>query len=217
MQRFDSFVFDPDRRLLSNDGVSIHLTPKAFDLLGTLLDAAPRVLAKAELHERLWPNTVVTDATLVGLIKELRRALNDNDRTTPIIRTVPRFGYAFCRPLISPPTAVDAVWNWLLIGQRRVPLHEGENTVGRDPLSSVWIDVESVSRRHARILCGDMRAVLEDVGSKNGTTVRDEPLHGARVLRDGDKITFGRVEAYYCASESGPPTVTIGDWSRTST
>ena len=51
------------------------------------------------------------------------------------------------------------------------------------------------------------------------TSLNDETIHGIpgeRVLRDGDKITFGRVEAYYCASESGPPTVTIGGWSRTS-
>lgn len=216
MRRFDSFIFDTDRRLLSRDGAGIHLTPKAFDLLSVLLDAAPRVVAKTELHERLWPKTLVSDATLVGLIKELRRAMDDNDRDAPIIRTVPRFGYAFCRTMIAAPTTVDAVWNWLLIDQQRVPLHNGVNTIGRDPLSSVWIDVASVSRRHARISCGDMRAVLEDVGSKNGTMIGDESVQGTRELRDGDKIMFGRVEALYCASESGPPTETVGGWPRPS-
>jgi DNA-binding winged helix-turn-helix (wHTH) protein len=216
MRRFDSFIFDADRRLLSRSGAGIHLTPKAFDLLSVLLDAAPRVVAKAELHDRLWPKSLVSDATLVGLVKELRRALDDNDRDAPIIRTVPRFGYAFCRPLIMAPTTVDTVWNWLLIGQRRVPLHDGENTIGRDPLSSVWLDVASVSRRHARIVCANMRAVLEDVGSKNGTTVGEQTLQGSRELRDGDKITFGQIEVLYCASESGPPTVTVGGWSRPS-
>jgi DNA-binding winged helix-turn-helix (wHTH) protein len=216
MRRFDSFVFDTARRLLSRGGAEIHLTPKAFDLLGVLLDAAPRVVAKGELHERLWPKTVVSDANLVGLIKELRRALNDDNQDLPIIRTVPRFGYAFCRTLTTAPTIVDSVWSWILIGQQRIPLHEGENTVGRDPSSAVWIDVASVSRRHARIVCGNMRALLEDVGSKNGTTVGSEALKGTRELRDGDKITFGRVEAVYCSSESGPPTVTVGGWSRPS-
>ena len=215
MRRFDSFVFDTTRRLLSRDGADIHLTPKAFDMLGVLLDAAPRVVAKGELHERLWPKTIVSDATLVGLIKELRRALDDDNRDAPIIRTVPRFGYAFCRALTTAPTTVEGVCSWILVGQQRIPLHEGENTVGRDPLSSVWIDVASVSRHHARIVCGRMRAVLEDVGSKNGTTVAGEPVHGTRELRDGDKITFGRVEAFYGSSESGLPTVTVGDWSHT--
>jgi hypothetical protein len=210
MRRFDPFVFDTDTRLLSREGSEVHLTPKAFDLLALLLDAAPRVVAKAELHERLWPKSFVSDATLVGLVKELRRALEDRNPEAPIIRTVPRFGYAFCRTTIAAPASLNGVWNWLQIGLRRFALQEGENTIGRDPLSSVWIDAESVSRRHARIVCSNMRAVLEDVGSKNGTTVGKDVVRAERELRDGDLITFGRVDVLYCASGSGLPTVTIG-------
>src|SRR5690606_22161358 len=50
----------------------------------------------------LWPNGVVTDATLVGLVKELRRALSDDTPGSPIIRTVQRVGYAFNTPLEEP-------------------------------------------------------------------------------------------------------------------
>jgi DNA-binding winged helix-turn-helix (wHTH) protein len=52
--RFGTFVLDSDRRQLTRDGVAIHLTPKAFDLLALLADEAPRVVRKTELHERLW-------------------------------------------------------------------------------------------------------------------------------------------------------------------
>ena len=216
MQRFSSFVFDPDLRQLSRDGSDIHLTPKAFDLLGVLLEAAPRVVSKVTLHERLWPKSFVSDATLVGLVKELRRALDDHDRGAPLIRTVPRVGYAFCRATSDAAASADGASSWILVGGRRLALRDGENTIGRDPLCSVWIDVASVSRRHARIVCSGMRAVLEDVGSKNGTTVGQEPVRAARELRDGDRIAFGRVDAVYCASESGIPTVTEGDWPRSS-
>jgi DNA-binding winged helix-turn-helix (wHTH) protein len=216
MRRFDAFVFDADTRQLGRDGSDVHLTPKAFDLLGLLLDAAPRVMPKAELHKRLWPKSFVSDATLVGLIKELRRALDDRDRDAPIIRTVPRVGYAFCKPTTTALPVTDGVWSWILVGGRRLPLREGENTIGRDPLSTVWIDVASVSRHHARIVCSGLRAVIEDVGSKNGTRVGAEALSAARELRDGDRIGFGRVDAVYCASESGLPTVTEGEWSQPS-
>jgi DNA-binding winged helix-turn-helix (wHTH) protein len=216
MHRFGAFVFDTDRRLLSRDGCDVHLTPKAFDLLGLLLGAAPRVVPKTELHERLWPKSFVSDATLVGLVKELRRALDDRDRDAPMIRTVARVGYAFCRPTSSAPPPPNGIASWILVSGKRVPLREGENTIGRDPLCSIWIDVASVSRRHARIVCSGMRAVLEDVGSKNGTMVGADPVRSARELRDGDKIAFGRVDAVYCASESGIPTVTEGDWSHKS-
>ncbi len=216
MQRFSSFVFDPDLRQLSRDGSDIHLTPKAFDLLGVLLEAAPRVVAKTTLHERLWPKSFVSDATLVGLVKELRRALDDHDPDAPLIRTVPRVGYAFCRATSSAAPPANGASAWILVTGKRIPLCEGENTIGRDPLCTVWIDVASVSRRHARIVCSGMRAVLEDFGSKNGTTVGTEAVRSARELRDGDRIAFGRVDAVYCASESGIPTVTEGDWSRPS-
>jgi hypothetical protein len=216
MQRFGEFVFNADTRQLSRNGDDVHLTPKAFDLLAVLLGAAPRVVTKAELHKSLWPKTFVSDATLVGLVKEVRRALEDHDREAPIIRTVPRVGYAFCRTTSSAPVPAGGVSSWILVGGQRLPLRQGENTIGRDPLSAVWIDVASVSRHHARIICSGMRAVIEDVGSKNGTTVGSEALSTARELRHGDKITFGRVDAIYFASESGIPTVTEGDWSRAS-
>ncbi len=106
------------------------------------------------------------------------------------------------------------VWRWIVVDGRRVPLKEGENTIGRDPLSTVWIDFASVSRRHARIVIDDARALLEDVGSKNGTTVGTERLVGARELRDGDRLAFGSVDAVFFSSESGLPTVTQGPWSR---
>ena len=51
MARFGPFEFDAARRQVTRDGCDVHLTPKAFDLLGVLIEAAPRVVPKAELHK----------------------------------------------------------------------------------------------------------------------------------------------------------------------
>ena len=64
--RFDGFALDAARRLVSRGGRRVHLTRKAFDLLSTLIEQAPRVVSKDELHRRLWPDTFVTDATIAG-------------------------------------------------------------------------------------------------------------------------------------------------------
>ena len=85
--RFGSFALAIDSRRLTRAGADLHLTPKAFDLLALLVDAAPRVVPKAELHQRLWPDTFVADTTLVGLVKEVRRVLGDADAASPLIRT----------------------------------------------------------------------------------------------------------------------------------
>lgn len=210
MMRFGGFEFDPVTRRVRCDGVDVHLAPKAFDLLAALLDGAPRVVSKRELHARLWPGGVVSDATLVALVKQLRAAIDDRDRATPLIRTVHRVGYALDIPLPSrDPATTSMTVRWLALGQRRVPLATGENIVGRDEAASVRLDDPMVSRRHARILVGPSGVLIEDLGSKNGTFINGQPVTAdALPLRDGTQLAFGTVLVTYGESRSGMPTVT---------
>ena len=209
--RFGSFVVDSGSRQLSHtvNGV-VHLTPKAFDLLVLLIGESPRVVRKAELHERLWPDTFVSDATLVGLIKELRRALDDRETSPPLIRTAHGVGYAFAAEVHTvvqgrpSPTS-----RWIVAGARRIPLAQGENLIGRDPLLTVSLDSTGVSRRHARIVVGPDDAWLEDLGSKNGTMIDDQPVTQAVKLRDGDRIAVGPIVIVFRASASGMSTETV--------
>jgi DNA-binding winged helix-turn-helix (wHTH) protein len=196
MRRFGSFEFDAARRQLFGEGREVHLTPKAFDLLGLLIDAAPRVVPKPELHERLWPRGVVSDAALVGLVKEIRRALAKCGSDAPVIRTAHRVGYALDVRVESESPSSRAS-RWLVAAGRRVPLAEGQNLVGRDPESILQLDHSTVSRRHARITVTAAGAMLEDLGSKNGTRVGDTPLVGARRLQNGDRLWFGKVLVTY--------------------
>jgi TolB-like protein/DNA-binding winged helix-turn-helix (wHTH) protein len=104
--RFRGCTFDAgQRQLIDDSGKVLHLTPKAFDLLAVLIESAPRVVEKADLHRRLWPDTFVSDATLSGLVKELRRVLGDRDRTAALVRTSHGVGYAFCGVLLEAPAS----------------------------------------------------------------------------------------------------------------
>jgi DNA-binding winged helix-turn-helix (wHTH) protein len=214
MRRFHSFVVDEARRQLLRDGRELHLTPKAFDTLVLLLDAAPRVVRKSELHDHLWPNGIVSDASLVGLVGEIRRALGDRDPDARIIRAVPRVGYAFDAPLTTEPSqraereSRTAIKRWLLWRERRVNLADGANLIGRDPDSRLWLDYSTVSRRHAQIVVSEAGALLEDLGSKNGTRVGDIPVTRSTLLHDGDRIGCGRIVITYRESAAGLPTVT---------
>jgi len=207
MTRFGRFEFDPLRRQLIDGGCGVHLAPKAFDLLALLIEAAPRVVPKSEIHERIWRGGAVSDATLVGLIKDLRRALGDHDEAAPLIRTAHRIGYAFAAPL-SQDDQAPRMSRWLVALARRIPLTAGENTIGRDPQWEVCIEDATVSRRHARIISSDSGASIEDLGSKNGTTVGEKRIETALILHDGDRIRFGDVLVTYRESPSGLPTVT---------
>lgn len=209
MPRFGSFELDSARRRLSRDGVERHLTPKAYQLLELLVGAAPRVVPKAELHDRLWPRGVVSDSSLLGLVKEVRRALDDRDTEPPLIRTVHRVGYAFSgelEPEAKPATLMAC--GWLIGRERRLPIAGGENIVGRDPGSQIWLDHDTVSRRHARIVADVAGARLEDLGSKNGTRVGEQPCVGCVSLRDGDRLWFGAIVLIYRAASPSQITAT---------
>ena len=76
-------------------------------------------------------------------------------------------------------------------GDREIALAEGENLLGRDPAVAVFIDLASVSRRHARIVVSGRIATIEDLGSRNGTYVRGERISKRTRLENGDKIKIG--------------------------
>ena len=207
--RFGPFEVDSDRRQLLKHGVEKHLTPRAFDLLVLLIGAAPRVVRKEELHQRLWPGTFVSDATLVGLIKELRRALEDRDARARLIRTAHGVGYAFAGRIERSKPLRSSVTHWVVVGARRVLLPEGDHLIGREASAAIVLDVAGVSRRHAQIVVSNREATLEDLGSKNGTTVANSVIRGRVRLRDGDQIQVGPVMIIYHASTSGMSTETI--------
>jgi DNA-binding winged helix-turn-helix (wHTH) protein len=197
--RFGSFTVDAETRQLLRDGAAIHLSPKAFDLLWHLIDGRPRVIEKTELFGRIWPDAFVVDAGLNVLIGEIRRALADDARQPRYVRTVHGVGYAFCadaRETEEPAMAAGTVPCWLISGEKTFRLGEGENIIGRDPASAVWLDAPSVSRRHARVTVDsqNQHVVLEDLGSTNGCLVRGATVRRPRELSDGDAVTIGSVE-----------------------
>jgi DNA-binding winged helix-turn-helix (wHTH) protein len=206
--RFSSFWLDGDARRLTRDGTDVHLTPKAFDLLCLLVSEAPRVVPKAELHQRLWPDSFVSEATLTGLVKELRRAL-DRPGPASFIRTAHGVGYAFAADAADGvPPVPSGGRHWLLVAGRSIVLAPGENLIGRDPRAAVCLDYAGVSRRHARVILNDDGATVEDLGSKNGTRLGSEVLTAASGLKDGDSIRVGPAVLVYRTSGADVTTET---------
>src|SRR4051812_7241555 len=78
---FGPFRADASERLLSRDGRTVPLTPKAFDLLLVLLEERGRVLTKDTLMKRVWPDSFVEEANLSHHIYKLREALGEDAQT----------------------------------------------------------------------------------------------------------------------------------------
>jgi DNA-binding winged helix-turn-helix (wHTH) protein len=204
--RFATFVLDSERRQLVRDGQPVHLSPKAFELLCHLAEKRPMAVAKTELYERIWPGTFVVDANLTVLVAELRRALGDDPQAPRYIRTLPKFGYAFCADVETGGTAPGPPGETrvgLTLDDRVMFLEEGENLIGRDPSCAIWLDRPGVSRVHARVLLRGPHATIDDLESKNGTFVNDVPVDRPRLLADLDAVHIGSVELRFRIWASG--------------
>jgi hypothetical protein len=71
----------------------------------------------------------------------------------------------------------------------RWPLENERMTLGRAPDCDIVFLERQISRYHARVEHDEEGFLLRDLGSKNGTTVNDEPVRGQPYrLRDGDEI-----------------------------
>jgi DNA-binding winged helix-turn-helix (wHTH) protein len=194
--RFGDFVFDSDTREVIRGDEPLAISPKAFALLARLIESRPKAVSKEDLHSRLWPDTHVSDQSLGNLVVELRAVLGESARNPKIIRTVARFGYAFAARATADRSGggelvASSVYYRLVWGRREISLEPGDNLIGRDPEAVVWIDDESVSRRHARISIDGEGATIQDLGSKNGTAVGDKRIRAPVRLSHRDVVRVG--------------------------
>jgi DNA-binding winged helix-turn-helix (wHTH) protein len=211
--RFGDFTLDSATRQLLTNGAEVHLSPKAFDLLATLIGDRSRAVPKAELLERLWPATFVEETNLAGLVAEIRRALHDPANHPRFVRTVYGFGYRFIADVQAAESEVrpqaGAVRLYVVSDDREKRLVDGVNVIGRAPDATIQIDSPSVSRYHARILVSDAGAALEDLDSKNGTYVNGTRVVAAVPLADGCEIKIGRIVLTFRIVTATSPTATV--------
>jgi len=210
--RFGDYVLATEARELRRGDAPVALTPKAYQLLELLLEKRPRAVSKAQIHERLWPSTFVSEVNLASLAFEIRAAIGDDARHPRYIRTVRGFGYVFCGEAsaaaeLAGPAAPGVVCR-LSWGDREVALQPGENILGRSSTVAVWVDSTSVSRHHARIIVTGAEAALEDLGSKNGTTLNGRRVEAPTTLADRDEIRLGSVRILFRVQSGAGSTVT---------
>lgn len=193
--RFGECVLDTGTRELLREGAPVHLSPKAFQLLEALLEARPEAVSRAALHDHLWPATFVHEANLPNLVAEVRAALADDARRPRFVRTVHGYGYAFCAEA-APEERVFPAGSFvyrLETPRETASFGDGEHVLGRAAGCLVRLRSRSVSRRHAVVRARAGEAVIEDLGSRNGTFVRGERLSGPAVLGHGDEVRVGSV------------------------
>ena len=184
-------MVDSRARQLWRGGQAAHLSTKAFDLLVLLVSRRPDAVSKEEIRGHLWGDIHVSENNLPTLVAEIRDALGDDASQMRYVRTVHRFGYAFQHAGAETPDASPSIAAaWLIGTSGRFRLSTGENVLGRDD-ATLALESPTISRRHARITIEPESAMVEDLGSKNGTYVNQVRVAQATRVVDGDVLRVG--------------------------
>lgn len=207
--QFGHCRLDTQSRELTRNGDPVHLSPKAYELLRVLIEARPRVVTKAELMAKLWPNTFVVEANLPVLVGEVRGALGDH-ANGGAIKTHHGVGYSFAsevhEAVVAGLSGEPGRTLVIRVGTRRLLLRQGTNLIGRDKDADIYLNDVSVSRAHARIVVEFGTAAVEDLESKNGTWLQGVPIHALTTITDGDELMFGTVRAHFLVERADEPT-----------
>jgi DNA-binding winged helix-turn-helix (wHTH) protein len=208
--KFGDCVLDTRAHQLARAGAPLSLEPKMYQLLEILITRRGSVVANEELDEILWPKVYVARTSLTRLVSELRTLLGDSARDPHIIRTVYKRGYAFCADVSSElaadsaPTLLELLWNGKVL-----PLPDGEHIAGRNPDCPLFIDAQTVSRRHARLTVSSGNATIEDLDSTNGTRVQGKRIAAPTLLESGSEIVLGEEVLLLRRRDRSPLTVKV--------
>ncbi len=147
---------------------------------------------------RRWQNVAPGYALVADAeSKHQNLAIGERAGVDRLIRTVPRFGYAFVAPVVEERPRRRAGVGVLVTEESEYLVPEGETLVGRGTECGIRLPSSRVSRVHARVRAEGERVFVEDAGSKNGTWVNRERREGPALLEDGDEVLFGTFRAVF--------------------
>jgi predicted ATPase/DNA-binding winged helix-turn-helix (wHTH) protein len=95
---FGPFRLLPTERRLEKDGRPLRVGSRALDLLIVLVERAGEVVPKDTLLKDVWRNVNVEESSLRFHIKNLRKALGDNQPEARYVTNIPGRGYCFVAP-----------------------------------------------------------------------------------------------------------------------
>jgi predicted ATPase/DNA-binding winged helix-turn-helix (wHTH) protein len=177
------------RRADSGEEARVALTPKAFDVLGYLVERAGRLVSHDELLDDLWPRAYVQPEVLKHQVLELRKVLGDDAKHPRYIETLSRRGYRFIASIggeiEEAPTAEVGSAQLLLVGRNEAftELHDGLARASQGQRQIAFVTGEPGIGKTALLDEFQHQAITE--------------VPGLRIARGQCVEAYGGQEAYY--------------------
>lgn len=96
---FCGFRFDRQQGTISLNEESIHLEHQQARILNLLIANKDQIVSRELIAAEVWQGLIVEDNTISKAITRLRKVLNDDAKSSRIIKTVPKKGYQFIASL----------------------------------------------------------------------------------------------------------------------
>jgi DNA-binding winged helix-turn-helix (wHTH) protein len=114
---FGPFVLIPAENRLWHEGKALHLPPKAFSVLVTLVSAGGHLVEKDDIMRAVWHDTHVEGANLAQTVSVIRKALGVAPGGYLYVETVPKRGYRMAVEVRSiedqaTPTPMTSLPSW---------------------------------------------------------------------------------------------------------
>lgn len=194
---FDAFRLDLEDMSLWKDGARVALTPKAFAVLRHLVQHPTTLVTKEDLFAAVWPETVVSDATLTSCVKEIRRVLGDYSHAPRFIETVHKRGFRFLLPIhTAPPSVPPSTFHISSSETQRLALDlQSSPLVGRDA------ELAQLRTWLATALRGERQLVFITGAPGIGKTTITETFLQSLVVACDARIASGQCIEHYGTGE----------------
>lgn len=152
---FGDFTLDREAGTLVRGSEPVAVRRKVWDALCLLLEQPGVLVPLDELRRRVWRGVQVSEGSVATLVYELRRALDDSAAMPRFIETIPARGIRFLAPVAIRESAepddrfvgrsaelarLQAVWERVLQGERRLVVIAGEPGIGKSELVRRFLD-----------------------------------------------------------------------------
>ncbi|MDJ0656948.1 MAG: winged helix-turn-helix domain-containing protein [Xanthomonadales bacterium] len=170
---FADLTLDPGRRRICRGRRELDLPKLSFDLLETLVLAAPNSLSNDQLMEQVWNGRVVSQATIAKRVELLRQALGDDSSDPRYVALVRGHGYRLIPKVqqagqLSKPRLGAAAVAAVLIALAGLMLWTREPVEVRDPSIAVLPFVALSSSPDDQLFADGLTEELSHVLSSSG-------------------------------------------------
>ena len=197
---FGPYRIDLEQRLLKRGDHVIPLAPKVLETLLVLVENHGRVLEKAYLLKKVWPDTFVEEGSLTRNISTLRKALGHGPDDENYIATVPKRGYRF-GATITKVTSNDTGHGETNQSGANIPTAPGPNSSPPPRRLAPWLIVAFTTLLAIVFAALYFRELQPAASSERSVRFLVSPPENVALGRaalavspDGEKLAFGGIE-----------------------